>query len=31
VEPHRTSPTTNGMRTTAVATRFQVIERESPD
>src|ERR1700732_1922012 len=30
VEPHSTSPTTNGIKTTAVATRFQVMEKESP-
>src|SRR6202158_2585093 len=30
VEPHATKPTTNGIKTTAVATRFQVIEKESP-
>src|SRR5229473_5370928 len=30
VEPHSTSPTTNGINTTAVATRFQVIWKESP-
>src|SRR6267378_2519236 len=29
VEPHTTKPTTNGIKTTAVATRFQVIEKES--
>src|ERR1700722_19904546 len=31
VEPHKTRPTTHGIRTAAVATRFQVIEMESPD
>src|SRR5260370_32007880 len=30
VEPHTTKPTTNGISTAAVATRFQVIEKESP-
>src|SRR5467141_2393259 len=30
VDPHNTIPTTNGIKTTAVATRFQVIEMESP-
>src|SRR5437773_7759822 len=30
VDPHSTIPTTNGINTTAVATRFQVIEMESP-
>src|SRR5712672_3962656 len=30
VEPHSTSPTTNGIRTTAVATRFQVMKKKSP-
>src|SRR6266478_4388293 len=30
VEPHKTIPTTNGISTAAVATRFQVIEKESP-
>src|SRR5258708_30333544 len=30
VEPHNTKPTTNGISTAAVATRFQVIEKESP-
>src|SRR6267378_6693727 len=30
VEPHTTKLTTNGIKTTAVATRFQVIEMESP-
>src|SRR5438876_1014588 len=30
VDPHNTIPTTNGINTTAVATRFQVIEMESP-
>src|SRR6266404_4415757 len=30
VEPHSTSPTTNGIKTTAVATRFQVMKKESP-
>src|SRR5437899_4630037 len=29
VDPHSTIPTTNGINTTAVATRFQVIEVES--
>src|SRR5713101_8038786 len=31
VEPHNTSPTANGINTAAVATRFQVIEKDSPD
>src|SRR5713226_2449669 len=31
VEPHKASPTTNGINTTAVATRFQVIEMDSPE
>src|SRR5260370_28269263 len=31
VEPHTTKPTTNGINTAAVATRFQVIEKESPE
>src|SRR5712664_3727214 len=31
VEPHTTKPTTNGISTAAVATRFQVIEKESPE
>src|SRR5258705_13426022 len=31
VEPHSTSPTTNGISTAAVTTRFQVIERDSPE
>src|SRR5579859_5416389 len=31
VEPHKTSPTTHGIRTTAVATRFQVIAMGSPE
>ena len=31
VEPHKTSATTHGIKTAAVATRFQVIERDSPD
>src|SRR5271170_1341411 len=31
VEPHSTRPTTHGIRTAAVATRFQVIEKGSPD
>src|SRR6266851_588072 len=30
VEPHNTRPTTNGISTAAVTTRFHVIERESP-
>src|SRR5260370_42566306 len=30
VEPHKTIPTANGISTAAVATRFQVIEKESP-
>src|SRR5882762_6042400 len=30
VEPHSTRPTTNGIKMTAVATRFQVMEKESP-
>src|SRR6266446_6164050 len=30
VDAHNTSPTTNGIKTTAVATRFQVIAKESP-
>src|SRR6266571_2536210 len=30
VEPHKTSPTAKGINTAAVATRFQVIEMESP-
>src|SRR5947207_8165100 len=30
VDPHSTIPTTNGIKTTAVATRFHVIEMESP-
>src|ERR1700741_3350967 len=30
VEAHSTSPTTTGIRTTAVATRFQVMKRKSP-
>src|SRR6266404_4310222 len=30
VEPHKTIPTTNGISTAAVATRFQVIEKDSP-
>src|ERR1700682_2302400 len=30
VEPHTTKTTTNGIKTTAVATRFQVIGKESP-
>src|SRR6266478_9686830 len=30
VDPHNTIPTTNGINTTAVATRFRVIEKESP-
>src|SRR6202158_6061871 len=30
VNPPTTKPTTNGIKTTAVATRFQVIEKESP-
>src|SRR6266849_1324175 len=31
VEPHKTIPTAKGISTAAVATRFQVIERESPE
>src|SRR6266436_3620859 len=31
VDPHSTIPTTNGINTTAVATRFQVIEKDSPE
>src|SRR5260370_41870597 len=31
VELPSTRPTTNGIKTTAVATRFQVIDRESPE
>src|SRR5579859_3826866 len=31
VEPHNTRPTTHGIRTKAVATRFQVIAMGSPD
>jgi hypothetical protein len=31
VEPNKTRPTTHGIRTAAVATRFQVMEKESPD
>src|SRR5690242_3770542 len=31
VEPKNTSATTAGINTTAVATRFQVIEMDSPD
>src|SRR2546427_4577939 len=31
VEPHNTIPTANGISTAAVATRFQVIEKDSPD
>src|SRR5260370_20315021 len=31
VEPHTTKPTTNGINTAAVATRFQVIEKDSPE
>src|SRR5712664_5018634 len=30
VEPHNTRPTTNGISTAAVTTRFHVIENESP-
>src|ERR1700730_17713521 len=30
-EPNNTRPTTNGIRTAAVATRFQVIKERSPD
>src|SRR5260370_38930183 len=30
VEPHSTSPTTTGIKTTAVATRFQIMKKESP-
>src|SRR5882724_9959657 len=30
VEPHNTRPTTNGISTAAVTTRFHVIERKSP-
>src|SRR6266566_8485163 len=31
VELHKASPTANGVSTAAVATRFQVIEKESPE
>src|SRR6266487_2083142 len=31
VEPHNTRPTTKGISTAAVATRFHVIEEESPE
>src|SRR3989442_10473279 len=31
VEPHNTRPTTTGISTAAVATRFHVIEEESPE
>src|SRR5713226_2887343 len=31
VDPHKTIPTANGINTAAVATRFQVIEMESPE
>src|SRR2546425_8181463 len=31
VEAHKTRPTTKGISTTAVATRFHVIEEESPE
>src|SRR6266581_6140631 len=31
VEPHNTIPTANGISTAAVATRFHVIEEESPE
>src|SRR5712664_2623360 len=31
VDPHKTIPTANGISTAAVATRFQVIEKDSPD
>src|SRR6267143_5058652 len=31
VDPHNTIPTTNGINTPAVATRFQVIEMDSPE
>src|SRR5712664_2336978 len=30
VEPHNTRPTTNGISTAAVTTRFHIIERQSP-
>src|ERR1700730_14981218 len=30
VEAHKTIPTTNGIKTAAVATRFQVMKKESP-
>src|SRR5712691_4368525 len=30
VDPHNTVPTTNGISTAAVATRFQVIKKDSP-
>src|SRR5713226_9009284 len=31
VEPHNTSPTAKGISTAAVATRFHVIEKNSPE